>query len=271
MMTQEGGHWQQEQREADARASRLGGQQVTLDYVNGPHVTTIDFRGYTYTREPSAISGSLVTHYDPSKPEVWHVPLKDVLVAKTQVTAPTGGYVIPAAQAAWMSEKLALHGIRFERVTKAHEETQLETYRATKVSYSAATFEGHTMLTFEGKWQPEKRAIPAGSLFVPIAQPNSRVLVALLEPQAPDSFAAWGFFATAFEPKEYMEPYVAEQVAREMLAKDPKLQAAFNARLERDPDFAASPQARLDFFYRLSPSWDERLNLYPVYRTAGAL
>jgi hypothetical protein len=38
-----------------------------------------------------------------------------------------------------------------------------------------------------------------------------------------------------------MEPYVAEQVAREMLAKDPKIQEAFNSRLAQDADFAASP------------------------------
>jgi hypothetical protein len=95
-------------------------------------------------------------------------------------------------------------------------------------------------------------------------------LVALLEPQAPDSFAAWGFFNTAFEAKEYMEPYVAEQAAREILARDPKAAEAFNKRLAEDAEFAANPQARLDFFYRLSPSWDERLNLYPVYRVAAA-
>jgi hypothetical protein len=52
------------------------------------------------------------------------------------------------------------------------------------------------------------------------------------------------------------------------LAKDPKAAAAFNQKLASDPDFAASPQARLDFFYRRSPAWDERLNLYPVYRVA---
>jgi Zinc carboxypeptidase len=269
MMAKEGGSWRAQQHEADGRAARLGGRDVTLDYDNGPHVTTVDFRGYAYTREPSAISGALVTHYDTSKPEVWHLPFKDVVVAKTHVAAPTGGYVIPAADAAWMAEKLTLHGIRFERISKPLADAPLETFRATKVTYAKESFEGHTAMTFDGKWQAEKRAVPAGSLFVPIAQPNARVLLALLEPQAPDSFAAWGFFNTAFEAKEYMEPYVAEQVAREMLAKDPGIQQAFNARLAQDPEFAASPQARLDFFYRLSPSWDERLNLYPVYRTAS--
>lgn len=269
MMAKEGAHWRTLQHEADSRALRLGGQDVALDFENGPHVTTIDFRGYAYTREPSAVSGSLVTHYDSTKPEVWHLPFKDVVVPKTHVKAPTGGYVIPAADAGWMSEKLSLHGIRFERITKARDGAPLETFRASKVAYSKVPFEGHTTMTFEGSWQPETRAIPVGSLFVPIAQPNARVLVALLEPQAPDSFAAWGFFNTAFEAKEYMEPYVAEQVAREILAKDAKVARDFNRKLAADPEFAASPQARLDFFYRLSPSWDERLNLYPVYRVAA--
>jgi len=269
MMAKQGARWRTLQHEADSRALRLGGQDVALDFENGPHVTMIDFQGYAYTREPSAISGSLVTHYDDKKPQVWHVPFKDVVVPKTQVKAPMGGYVIPAADAAWVGEKLSLHGIRFERILRAQADVQLETFRASKVAYSKAPFEGHTTMTFEGQWQPETRAIPAGSLFVPIAQPNARLLVALLEPQAPDSLGAWGLFNTAFEAKEYMEPYVAEQVARERLAKDPKVAAAFNQKLAADPEFAANPQARLDFFYRLSPSWDERLNLYPVYRMAA--
>jgi hypothetical protein len=53
-----------------------------------------------------------------------------------------------------------------------------------------------------------------------------------------------------------------------MLARDPAVAAEFTRKLEKDPEFAANPQARLDFFYRRSPSWDERLNLYPVYRVS---
>jgi hypothetical protein len=64
-----------------------------------------------------------------------------------------------------------------------------------------------------------------------------------------------------------MEPYVAEDVARAMLAKDPALAARFEQKLREDREFAANPRARLDFFYRLHPSWDERYRLYPVLRT----
>ena len=90
-----------------------------------------------------------------------------------------------------------------------------------------------------------------------------------LEPQAPDSLVSWGLFNTAFERKEYMEDYVAEDVAREKLA-DPAIRAQFEQRLRDDAEFAKSPSARLDFFARLHPSWDRDYNRYPVLRVDTA-
>ena len=94
--------------------------------------------------------------------------------------------------------------------------------------------------------------------------------MALLEPQAPDALAAWGAFNNHFERKEYMEAYVAEAVAREMMEADPAVRDAFERRLREDAAFAADPRARLDFFYRRHSAWDERFGLYPVYRTDAA-
>ena len=51
-----------------------------------------------------------------------------------------------------------------------------------------------------------------------------------------------------------------------MLKKDPALKKEFERKLSEEPDFAKSPAARLDFFHRRHSSWDERFNLYPVYR-----
>ena len=125
-------------------------------------------------------------------------------------------------------------------------------------------------LELEGRWQADRRDIGAGALFVPIAQPGARLVVAMFEPVAPDSFAAWGDFNGAFEQKEYMEDYVAEAVARKMLAGDPALAAEFAARLASDAAFAKDPDARLAFFARRHSSWDERYNLYPVMRVDKA-
>jgi hypothetical protein len=65
-----------------------------------------------------------------------------------------------------------------------------------------------------------------------------------------------------------MEDYVAEDVAREQLARDPALAEAFRQKLAQDAKFAGDPKARLEFFHRRHPSFDERLNLYPVMRSA---
>src|SRR6185503_19980936 len=93
-----------------------------------------------------------------------------------------------------------------------------------------------------------------------------RVIMNLLEPAAPDSLAHWGFFNAIFEEKEYAEHYVLETLAREMLANDTALRQEFEHLLALDEEFAASPSARLRFFYKRSPYWDPQMNLYPVGR-----
>ena len=267
LIARDGRAWSNAAKSADERAAHIGGTTVTLTYKNTDHVRMIDFRGFEYTREPSPISGALMTRYDNRKPQIWRIPLKDGVEPELTVIAPRGGYVVPAAHSRMVGQKLALHGVQYRTLSAVTPSADTEVFRATKAAVAAATFEGRTPLTVEGGWTREQRLIPAGSLFVPIAQPRSRLVVALLEPREPDSLVSWGFFNIAFEQKEYMEAYVAEDVAREMLQKDPALKAEFERKLREDPEFAKSPAARLDFFHRRHSSWDERLNLYPVYRT----
>jgi Zinc carboxypeptidase len=266
MAARDGRQWLAAAAAADAQSARIGGTTVALTYDNTEASRTIEFRGYEYTREPSAISGALLTRYDPKRPQIWRVPLRDQIRPGITVVAPRGGYIVPAAHAELVGEKLTVHGIEFRKLESAATGVATETFRATKVKVAPATFEGHTPLTLEGAWAAEPRDIPAGSLFVPIAQAKSQLAMALLEPREPDSLASWGFFNPAFERKEYMEAYVAEDVASQMLKDDPKLRAEFARRLEQDADFARSPTARLDFFYQRHSSWDDRYNLYPVYR-----
>jgi hypothetical protein len=262
------GDWQKAASAADRRGSLVGGTPVALAYGNTDHVRTIDFRGYVYTREPSAISGGIRTRYDKARPQIWKIPLRDGVTPSLTVTAPMGGYIVPSAHAAWMRDKLALHGIETRPLPQAAM-LEVEVFRATKSTLAAETFEGRAPRTVEGDWTTERRRVPAGSLLVPIAQAKSHLVMTLLEPRSPDSFVSWGFFNNAFERKEYMEAYVAEDVAEKMLKEDASVKAAFEKRVAEDPAFAKDPAARLDFFYQRHPSWDERLNLYPIYRVEG--
>jgi hypothetical protein len=138
------------------------------------------------------------------------------------------------------------------------------------VAFGAGSLESHQRLTLEGGWKPETRTLAKGMLFVPIAQPKARLVMAMFEPKAPDSMLAWGAFNSAFERKEYMEEYVAEDVAREQMAADPALAAEFRQRIESDPAFATNANARLEFFAKRHSSWDERYNMYPVLRANAA-
>ena len=259
-----GRDWLRLAHEADARAADL--TELPLTWRTRDDAREIDFLGYAYTRTPSDISGALMTRYDETRPEVWRLPLRDQIVPGLVRAAPRAGYLVPAEHAAWVADKLAQHGVRFERLAQDRPAHAVQAFRATTVARDATTTEGHQRMTLAGRWADEVRDLPAGSLFVPLRQPLAALAMHLLEPDAPDSLAAWGRFATAFEPKEYMEPYVAEQVAREQLAASPALREAFEARLRDDPAFAANPKARLEFFHRRHASWDERLNLYPVLR-----
>src|SRR5262249_27922233 len=150
--------------------------------------------GYAYTREVSPISGEPVTVYDPKRPEIWRVPLRDDVTPALVVKAPLGGYVVPCAWAADIGPRLAVHGIRYETVHSSSSAVRVEAFRATHTKFACTPFEGRMRMELSGSWLRESRDISAGALFVPIAQPGARLLLHLLEPQAPDSFAAWGFF-----------------------------------------------------------------------------
>jgi hypothetical protein len=277
-----GRDWLELAHQADQAAMKLGGAEIPLDFTSSwrepaqaggatpdrdaSEARVIEFRGYAYTRAPSPISGGLVTTYDPKTPQIWRVPLRDQVKAAISATVPLGGYVVPAAFAADIAPRLEAHGIAFSRLRGGRDEIKAKAFRATEVKFSAAPFEGRMRAQLTGAWHEAMYRPQDGALFVPIAQPLARLVVALFEPRAPDSFAAWGLFNACFEQKEHMEPYVAEQIARDMLGQDPRLAAEFWSKCEHDAKFAASPVARLEFFLRRHASWDARYNLYPVLR-----
>jgi hypothetical protein len=235
---------------------QLAGSDVPLVFDNGPHAREIEFRGYAFERQLSELSGRTWIAYDETKPQIWRVPLQDELVPKIAARAPRAGYIIDGGFAPVVERVLDAHGIAHEPIA-GEPCLAVESFRATKVTVQPL-FEGRPRMQLDGAWADETRALDRGAIFVPIRQPHARLIVHLLDPAGPDSLAQWGELANAFERKEYMEPYVAEQVARDMVAKDPSVRARLDAE--------TAPENRLDWVYRHHPAWDERLNLLPIYR-----
>jgi Zinc carboxypeptidase len=270
LTAENGKQWQNIAEQADIRSQKTVNTQVALDYKTTEKARTIEFLGYQYMRTPSEISGQLMTRYDENKPQTWKIPLRDEIVIGNQDIMPAA-YIVPPAHAAFVSAKLAQHGITFRSIDKAINKANLQTFRADSTKLSEQSVESHQRIALTGQWKNEASSIKQGSLYVPLAQSKSRLIMALLEPKAADSLLAWGFFNNAFEQKEYMEDYVAEEVAREMIAKDPALAQAFKKKLSEEPEFAKDPRARLQYFYKLHSAWDEEFNKYPVMRIMQTL
>ena len=262
-----GADWRKQSLEADMRSANLAGQTIPLTYKTTDQFQMIDFRGYAYTRKLSDISGALMTRYDENKPQIWKVKLRNEVVPDTIVNLPKGGYLIPAAYAKFVVEKLRVHGIQFESQNTALNDVTVERFNTSSATISPDSFESHQTLKLQGNWVAAQHNFVKGALFIPAAQPKAALVAAMFEPASPDSLVSWGYFNNNFEKKEFMEAYVAEDVAREQLAADPALKQAFEKSLKEDKNFAKSPEARLEFFARRHSSWDQEYQQYPVYRT----
>jgi hypothetical protein len=260
-----GNKWRQAADAADELDRRGAEPQVVLTYEQTDAGTPIDFQGYAYKQELSNITGEKVIRYDEQKPQVWKVPFYADLKPELTATLPEAGYIVPAAYAASVGQKLKLHGLSYEVLSKAVERASVEVFRATSVKFKDP-YEGRTRAAVEGKWAAETMPIPAGSLFVPVRQRGKRLLAHLLEPKAPDSLLTWGFFNGAFEVKEYIEAYVLEPYARHLVAEDKATREEFQKLLASDAGFAKNAEERLNFFYRRHPAWDDRVNRYPIFR-----
>ena len=267
-------------KEADAAAAQLGthplsNQKFPLALAFTADTTPVVFHGYQFTRALSEVSGSMWVSYSH---QPWNITLP--LATGTRVvdaTIPPAAYILPP-QWTRVIDVLAAHDVAMRRTTAAWT-GKVERYRCSGMQWQGPPFEGrHPIFAGEGAGaQPgrfgqctlatEEMTFPAGSVVVPLNQRLSKVAIHWLEPEAPDSAVRWGLFDSIFEQREYGESYVLEKLARESLAKDPALKTEFEHRIQADPHFAASPEARLEFFYDRSP-WGlaNHIGEYPVGR-----
>jgi hypothetical protein len=260
--------------EAMIAAGRAGAwEPFPIRVEPGEETKKMPYRGARYRRSLSEVSGSMRIEYLPETEET-EIPRPTVLKVSRSVRPPAA-YLVPAQWTA-VVEVLEAHGLRLRRLASPWT-GEVETYRCEGMKWLDHPYEGRQVLfappeSRTGQAQEgcspvkETLSFPPGSVLVPLDQPAAKVAIHFLEPEAPDSAVSWGFFNAVFEQKEYAEAYVMEKLAREMLEKDPALRTAFEAKLAEDKEFAASPEARLAFFYRRSPWWDRRFGLYPVAR-----
>ncbi|WP_453977537.1 M14 family metallopeptidase [Brevundimonas sp. Marseille-Q4549] len=226
--------------------------------------STRPFRGVLYEMYDSPASGRKEIRWlGRPDPELWRMPFygsKPTLTLKR----PTA-YWIPGYRTD-LIERLKAHVIEMETLTTPRH-VAVDMLRLVSPKLATRANEGHVQASVETV-EVERRdwTFPPGSVRVPTDQPLGDIVVLLLEPQSNESFFAWGMFPEVMSRVEYIEPYAIAPLAERMLAADPALKAAFEAKLAAEPVFAADPQARLAWFYERTPFYDERYLLYPVAR-----
>ncbi len=245
-------------REDEARRP----SEVPLDWKDSEKPETIKFKGIESRVSLSRVSGGKRVEWT-GKPVEITVPLQR-FDAPAAIARRPAAYWVPAA-AADVIERLALHGIRMERLTQLRE-VDVEMDRFSEVTFEPEPFEGRVRVTAKATPERRRERFAPGSVRVPTDQPLGVLAMLLLEPGSPDSFFQTGFFHWALQRAEYAEGYVMEPMAQRMLAESPALRAEFEGALKADPKLAASPVERLDWFYRRTPYFDERFRLHPIGR-----
>ena len=170
---------------------------------------------------------------------------------------------VPAAQSEVL-DRLRLHGIAFETIA-APRTLSVDAVRLVDAKLSQPN-EGRVPITARFVHHTQAQQMPAGAVRVPADQPKGLLAAALLEPESQDSFLAWGFFPEMLAPAPSTDAFVLAALGDRMLASDPAIRRAFEARLKADPGFAADPDARLAWFYERAGPGHPYPNLYPITR-----
>ncbi len=276
----------------DELSKSKGGSLYSLDFeVDIPPTKSqskmVDILGYKYEiLNPAPIVGGRQISYNLKVEEIWHTPFYDDVQPSKQsvITLPDSGYVVPLAWVDLVKPYLDLHGLSY-KVLKANTlnmNVQAIRVQPEDVVFESSSFQGRQMTYISGQWSPHNTAIQKGSIFVPINQTKSNLVVHLLEPKGPDSMSAWGIFNTAYEISDYLANHRAFELVRwmnedehkikelygeELFNQIPQLKSEYERKMQVDESFRFDPQARLNFWISVLPQQDPSLNLYPIFRT----
>ncbi|TSJ43325.1 hypothetical protein FO440_03790 [Mucilaginibacter corticis] len=228
------------------------------------HYDTLNFKGFTAAYKPSEVSGLTRLYYDRSKPYTKPIKYFDNYVAIATVDKPIA-YIIPQAWGKvidlYKLNKVAMRPL-------AHDTTlQVQMYYIADYKTAKQPYEGHYPHTGV-KLTPVNLNIKfyAGDYVVYTNQALNRFIVETLEPQGVDSYFAWNFFDSVLSEKEYFSSYVFEDVAADLLKKDPDLRKKLEDEKAKNPAISKSAEAQLYFVYRNSPYFEKTYLRYPVGR-----
>ncbi|WP_417953930.1 M14 family metallopeptidase [Flagellimonas spongiicola] len=232
--------------------------------IDRSRTTTLQFKGYEAEQIESEVTGLPRLKYNREKPFTKEIEYYNYFIPMDTIQVPAA-YVISQSWTDILA-RLEANGISYMEIP-SDTILELETYTINGYETRQNPYEGHYLhYNTKVNSQMEKVSLRAGDVVIPTQQAGIRYLIETLEPQADDSFFNWNFFDTVLQQKEGFSPYVFEDVAKEMLAKDTLLFQEFNNKKEQDLQFAANWYAQLDWIYQRSINREPAYLKYPVFR-----
>ncbi|KQR80267.1 carboxypeptidase [Sphingomonas sp. Leaf343] len=218
------------------------------------------FRGIAFDTYRSPATGRMEQRWT-GRPVTFRMPVIGQDPVDT-VTLPRAWWVPP--EQVEVIDRLRLHGIRFDAIASPRT-LVLDRMRVRDAAVQRAQ-DGRLPVKASFAHDAVTETLPAGTIRVSSDQPLGLLAAALLEPEAPDSFLAWGFFPEMLSAPPAAEDFVRAPVAEALLAQDDPVRAAFEAKLATDPAFAADAEARLRWLWDRLPAGGPAHSGYPVRR-----
>jgi len=100
-------------------------------------------------------------------------------------------YLIPGSEKG-LVDLLLLQGVVVEKVVRAAD-VKVESFTISSAKQDAQAFQGHRLIQLEGTFATKVSKAAVDSFVVRTAQPLSRLIFSILEPESSDGAATWGF------------------------------------------------------------------------------
>ncbi len=235
-------------------------QMVVAWQTNQESPEQMDFQGIDFHQSKDSVTGLDYVQWL-GKPRLYKdLPIYRMNKPKQSVDIPKYYWIPP--QYHQVIEKLRLHGIKMIRIKpKIVEVTEMEAF---DYKFNPQPFEGRQMVTSHFTTHKKQVKLPKHTVRVATDQDLGRLAVALLDPRAPDSLFAWGYFNSIFQRTEYIESYALIPLAKQLFSTNKNLQIEFENKKKNEPKFVKDQKSQMQWIYKHSAYYDKHFLKYPV-------
>lgn len=222
------------------------------------------FLGYEGIVKKSEVTSGNRLFYDRNQPYDKEITFYPAYKATKELVVPKS-YIVPKG---WWNVIALLQENNCDfTVLKKDTLIEVESYKIADYKTGNQAYEGHYLHRNTTVTKSvEKVRFYKGDYVFSTQQKAGKYLLEVLEPEMVDSFFNWNFMDTILQQKEGYSDYLFEDLAEKILEENPTLKKQMEEKMQKDPAFAKSPEAQLDWVHKNSKYYEKAHLQYPVYR-----